>query len=400
MGPALVNGTLKTFRFGFVVCFVLLLSPIQAKAVEYLPGFNIIQVPDVPLDHPNFPESLRAAQQTGARMVALIPFLWQATADSVDVGFGDAVSDAQIISGIREAHAAGMTVLIKPHIWVDRSWAGAIDPGSLTEWERWVSRYIDPIVHYAEIAEAEGVARFAIGTELVNLRSRDLWIRIIDAVRDVYSGEMTYVAQGAEGVLSFPAWDQLDVVSLSVYESLGLNQGPAELNRHVADAAERLVAAQAALDRPLAIAELGLMSAENAQVEPWLSPEERPAAEADHQIQALVLGLWTRELERLEREGRLELDSVLIWRWFSDPHAGGWDDVDFTVQNKLAVGVLACHWQAPACPPTLGPLMLTPPSSVLGGAPDIAEGTPEEVAAEARGEAAAEARAADRPATP
>jgi hypothetical protein len=35
---------------------------------------------------------------------------------------------------------------------------------------------------------------------------------------------------------------------------------------------------------------------------------------------------------------------VLIWRWLSDPSAGGLADTDFTVQGKPAEGVLLCAW--------------------------------------------------------
>jgi hypothetical protein len=35
---------------------------------------------------------------------------------------------------------------------------------------------------------------------------------------------------------------------------------------------------------------------------------------------------------------------VLIWRWFTDPAAGGPADTDFTVQGKPAEGVHLCAW--------------------------------------------------------
>jgi hypothetical protein len=35
---------------------------------------------------------------------------------------------------------------------------------------------------------------------------------------------------------------------------------------------------------------------------------------------------------------------VLVWRWFTDPDAGGAADTDFTVQGKPAAAVLRCAW--------------------------------------------------------
>jgi hypothetical protein len=38
-----------------------------------------------------------------------------------------------------------------------------------------------------------------------------------------------------------------------------------------------------------------------------------------------------------------------VWRWFTDPEAGGGADTDFTVQGKPAEGVLLCAWTR-VCP--------------------------------------------------
>jgi hypothetical protein len=43
----------------------------------------------------------------------------------------------------------------------------------------------------------------------------------------------------------------------------------------------------------------------------------------------------------------------LIWRWLSDPAAGGMADTDFTVQGKPAEAVLRCAW-ARVCAETTG----------------------------------------------
>jgi hypothetical protein len=34
----------------------------------------------------------------------------------------------------------------------------------------------------------------------------------------------------------------------------------------------------------------------------------------------------------------------MVWRWFTDPEAGGSNDTDFTVQGKPAEAVLSCAW--------------------------------------------------------
>jgi hypothetical protein len=70
---------------------------------------------------------------------------------------------------------------------------------------------------------------------------------------------------------------------------------------------------------------------------PWQSAEER-ASDADPFLQADVLADWLRVLDRPSIHG------VLVWRWLSDPAAGGFADTDFTVQGKPAEATLRCAW--------------------------------------------------------
>jgi len=93
--------------------------------------------------------------------------------------------------------------------------------------------------------------------------------------------------------------------------------------------------------KSVVVAEIGLRSAQGAAAKPWESAEERMAA-ADPSLQAAVLADWLAALDRPAIRG------IMIWRWFTDPDAGGPADTDFTVQGKPAERVLMCAW-TPAC---------------------------------------------------
>jgi hypothetical protein len=101
--------------------------------------------------------------------------------------------------------------------------------------------------------------------------------------------------------------------------------------------AARLDALSMRRGRPVIVAEVGLRSAAGAAAKPWESAEEREAV-ADPQLQAEVLADWFAVLDRPAIRG------VMVWRWFTDPKAGGLRDTDFTVQGKPAEGVLMCAW--------------------------------------------------------
>jgi hypothetical protein len=101
--------------------------------------------------------------------------------------------------------------------------------------------------------------------------------------------------------------------------------------------ADRLDALAARTGKSIVVGEIGLRSALGAAEKPWESAEERVSA-PDLALQADVLADWLSILDRPAISG------VMIWRWFTDPNAGGPADTDFTVQGKPAERVLRCAW--------------------------------------------------------
>jgi hypothetical protein len=103
-------------------------------------------------------------------------------------------SDEGIATTTQLARKAGIRTILKPHIWVGKSWPGAISMKSDTAWQRWFRLYSDFILHYAEIAEKNKIDILCIGTELhLTLREKE-WRAIIASIRKVYKGKLTYAA--------------------------------------------------------------------------------------------------------------------------------------------------------------------------------------------------------------
>jgi hypothetical protein len=315
-----------------------LLLPAAARAAEArFDGFNVIVVPGHPFGSASAAQALMGAKRLGAAAVAVVPFLWQPHPASAEIVRGNDMTDDELRAAIRTARGLGLKVLVKPHVWIPTSWAGAVEPTSETAWRDWFERYRAEITAVARIAAQEGAEALAFGTELVKTTQRPEWRGVIAAVRAVFPRTLLYVAHNADEAEAVPFWSDLDMIAVSLYPPLGADSDGAGRHAVMEATARRLDALAARLRKPVLAAEIGLRSAEGAAAKPWESPEERSAA-ADPLLQAQVIAEWLAVLDRPAVRG------VLIWRWFTDPDAGGPADTDFTVQGKAAERVLVDAW--------------------------------------------------------
>ena len=319
------------------LAFLLALTP--GAFAQRLDGFNVIAATGHQFGTPSSRQALGAARGIGAKAVAIIPFLWQPGPRSEDLVRGSDMSDEALRAAIREAHGLGFFVLVKPHVWVPGSWAGAVEPASEAAWQAWFARYRAEMVRIAHIAADEGADALALGTELEKTTRRAEWPALIDAVRAIFPRKLTYVAHNLEEAEAVPFWNRLDAIAVSLYPPLGADGDRIGRIATMDDVAERLDRLAARFDKPLIVAEIGVRSAVGAAAKPWESAEERNAP-ADPELQADVLADWLAALDRPR------VRNVLVWRWFTDPAAGGPKDTDFTVQGKPAERVLRCAWMA------------------------------------------------------
>jgi hypothetical protein len=247
------------------------------------------------------------------------------------------MSDEEMRAGIRAAKALSLTVTVKPHVWVDRSWAGAVAPQTEDDWRAWFANYRREIERIARLAAEERADILAIGTELTKSAQRPEWRALIAAVRGVFSGRLTYAAHNVDEALAVPFWRDLDLVGVTLYPPLGADTDRDARLSVMHKTVDALDALAQRTGRPVWVAEIGIRSAQGAAAKPWESAEERVAV-PDPQLQADVLSDWLAALERPAVAG------VLVWRWFTDPKAGGAHDTDFTVQGKPAEQTLRCAW--------------------------------------------------------
>ncbi len=172
-------------------------------------------------------EALDDIRSLGAGWIAIHPYAW--VARNGEVRHRPAAGTGYLDESVRRMRAAGMKIFWKPHLgyWGSFDWRGSIEFGSdEASWSRFFAGYRDFIVDQARFAERHGVELFAVGIEYESTmhRERD-WRAVIAAVREVYSGRITYAANW-DGLRRVPFWDAVDVLGVHAYFPLADEDWP------------------------------------------------------------------------------------------------------------------------------------------------------------------------------
>lgn len=297
--------------------------------------------------------SLQELHELGVTWISLTPFGYQGSLGDDRVKMGNTwpggETDAAVAADVARAHALGMKVLLKPHLWIrGGAWCGHIRPGGGSEqdWQRWFASYRKLVLHYADLAARSKIEAFAVGTELstavVGVPVRQ-WRALLTEVRARYSGELTYAANWdvAERV---PFWDALDFVGVQAYEPLSTASAPtaAELAagaRATADRFERLYNRTGKL---VVLTEVGFRSARGAAAAPnsWPDHDKRPAPDAyDPDLQAAAYDAMLTELSR-----RPWFAGAFWWKWFTWRATTEEGPLGFA--PKAAAKAVLRHWYA------------------------------------------------------
>ncbi len=124
-----------------------------------------------------------------------------------------------VVKTIQLARSKGMKIMLKPHVWISgEGWPGEFKCESDETWKSWEDSYYDYIMKFAEMADSLDVEVFCIGTEYrIAVRDRpQFWERLIDSVRVIYNGKITYAANWDNyGKVTF--WSKLDFIGIDAY---------------------------------------------------------------------------------------------------------------------------------------------------------------------------------------
>jgi hypothetical protein len=119
---------------------------------------------------------------------------------------------------ILKPHAAGQTSMANRNIWTTDT--TKFNSKFLGEW----SKYLTTLINGVGASNFDGIC---IGTEMNHIddKRRDEWVSLIDKVRSIFNGQVTYDAlfnrwTSVPDVNEVVFWDKVDFISLSLYVSV------------------------------------------------------------------------------------------------------------------------------------------------------------------------------------
>ena len=314
--------------------------------------------------------------QANAEWIAFIPeaTTYKSTLEvhyDISPGWWSEGTEANL-QGIKIAKNAGLKVMLKPHLvlgidnsdwengwrptpeerdeWIKKrkeyieskpdktdsaSWRGDLAPKNKEDWAFWEDQYTKYILAYAKMADSLDVDLFCIGTELKRsaLERPEFWLQLIDKVREVYSGPLTYSANwDSYNQLTF--WNKLDYIGVNAYFPLSSDSIP-EVNTLIEKWEpyyNTIKSLSSKFQKPILFTEYGYRSLAFTTKEPWaanrhLTINQKAQSNA---LEALYHKFWNEPWCK----------GGFLWKWFEYPRSRDGNDRTFSPQNKEALQVV------------------------------------------------------------
>lgn len=264
-------------------------------------------------------------QPLGVNWVGVVVYCYQETPTSteIDCHHTDAPisSDAELAKQADLAHRLGLRVMLHPQlISLSGDFPIVNHRGNEEAWRLWFENYTDFITHYAELAKEIGADYFVIGSEMYGITQREAdWRAVAAAVRQVYSGRITYAAHMFD-VFDVSWWDAVDVIGVDAYFPLTQSNNPTldQLKNAWIPIVSRLGELFRKWNRPVLITEISYPSIDGANywtgyINPFCGHLHLDLQEQADLYEALLMAF----------EGKPWWIGVFWWAWSGNLAEGG-----------------------------------------------------------------------------
>lgn len=312
----------------------------QVATLPYLKGFNFA--------HEGYriyngygsrmaDQALEQMKDLGSNAAAIVPYSFirnpNKPAPLPIVQRAGSETDESVIHSAKTAKKLGMTVVLKPQIWLGRGhWTGDIDMQNEEDWQLFFQHYSRWIIHYAMLAEIYNWEALCIGTEMVQttLKREDDWRQLIQRIRGIYSGQLTYAANWGDEFEKTGLWEDLDFIGLNCYYPLSSKDKPGdrELRKGFENTLSKVEKVVRRYRKPLVFTEIGFASVEA----PWIKPhEDWGEVKSDFNGQRRCYQIILEGIA-----GKPWCAGILLWKFPSHLEERRRNDTDFSPYGKPA----------------------------------------------------------------
>ena len=356
--------TISCLIFITSICFSQTASSVK-KMPNKINGISFLG-PKSPNLTPQMIESVKSAH---ANWIALIPeatlnrYTLQLRPDTTNDHWSETIIGN--IQAIQYAKAAGLKVMLKPHIVLSKSiqetaksgyinykkkqfpldktgkayWRGEFKAINERDWSVWEQQYESYLLKLAKIADSLEVELFCVGTELKEfaVKRAQFWRQLIQKVRQNYQGKITYAANWDEYTkISF--WADLDFIGINTYIPINKAKVPTvdktlkTWQIHLKQI--RKISKQ--FQRPILITEFGYRNIEYAGRQPWRFDFGYDQLNNQAQVnlyEAFFQAFWKKKW----------VIGGFLWHWDYLPQPI--NNTDFSPQGKPALEVIKKWYQ-------------------------------------------------------
>lgn len=285
-------------------------------------------------------QSLQRLTEIGSNAIAIVPYSFMRDPKKPSyIPIAQSTggeNDQAVLFAHYEAKKMGMSTMLKPQIWVGRSWPGDIEMKDEKDWATFFQNYYRWTRHYALLAEINELDSYCIGVEFAKatLAKEKEWRQLIQKLRGIYSGQLTYAANWGDEFENLKFWDELDFIGLNCYYPLSKNDNPSkrELRNAFNKILNKVEEISNKYKKPLVFTEIGFRSVDG----PWKNPHAKEDGRRFNDAHQKLC--YEVVLDGIKN--RAWCKGILWWKWPSYMSYRGQQNTGFSPNSKQTESVI------------------------------------------------------------